>query len=31
MLTSQCVKLNSPFMDDILALDTSGYYKCVLE
>ncbi|EAR90263.2 hypothetical protein TTHERM_00357100 (macronuclear) [Tetrahymena thermophila SB210] len=31
MLTSQCVKLNSPFLDDILALDCSGYYKQVLE
>lgn len=28
-LTSQCVKLNSPFMDDILSIDMSKYYKTV--
>lgn len=30
-LTGQCVKLNSKFMDDILALDISGYYQHVRE
>lgn len=25
-LTCQCVKLNSMYMDDIIDMDTSGYY-----
>jgi hypothetical protein len=31
MLTSQCVKLNSQYIDDILEIDMKPYYKDVLK